>query len=288
MNTAVNVLEYVTKVTALGVRFWDEILGAAIGDGLNVVAYPETNLARRIPARRNYSGIYFLQHLPGLREAENGKGDDVYWNNPPAQKTFVIEVTDAQQRFQPFTFSADLPGRGLFSLACLPPISPPASEPFIPLYTSATRPVPGAMAVIRAELFDATNNKPAAWAVLEAHLNGITLAKSFADERGRVALIFAYPEPLQPFSLSPPSSNHTPLVEQEWQLELHAFYLPALAAAPFPKLCEVLAQPAAKLWKRLAPDVPFPEATLAFGKELVLKSESRSVLFLKPRCDLGF
>jgi len=89
------VLDRLTSVAPLGLRFHDANTGDAIGDGLNISAYPlgQPNAARSLfPNRR---GVFVLHHAPGLRTVENGAGDDDYWNNLPPKKDFVIEVRDA-------------------------------------------------------------------------------------------------------------------------------------------------------------------------------------------------
>jgi hypothetical protein len=286
MTSTIRVREHVTRVTPLGLRFWDEVSGSVIGEGLSVAAYSSQNPERRVRALTNHAGVYLLQNLPGLHEAETGAGDEAYWANLPAPKKFVIEVTDNDQRFQPFLFTAELPARSFFTLSCLPAASPPASPPeastVVPLYSAPTRAVPGAMAVLRAELYDSVNQKPAAWAVLEARLNGLPPVTGFADDQGRIALIFPYPEPIQPSSSGSPPANRRPLVEQQWVVQLRALYAPSLASAEIPDLCEVFAQPPATLLSELSPPTPLSEATLEFGKALVVKSQSQSLLFLTP------
>ena len=108
------VLDRLTSVAPLGLRFHDAATGGTIGDGLNVLAYPvgqpKTTRAL-VPNRR---GIFVLHHAPTLRDVENGTGDDDYWNNLPTKKNFVIEVRDEQSRFLPFQFVAALPTRGVY------------------------------------------------------------------------------------------------------------------------------------------------------------------------------
>ena len=48
---------------------------------------------------------------------------------------------------------------------------------------------------------------PAAWAVLEAHVPGRPVVRGIADAQGRIALIFAYPEPVTNVLESPPVSS---------------------------------------------------------------------------------
>ena len=95
-----------------------------------------------------------LRNLPGLRSAENGEGDANYWTSV-SKRSFVIEVVDIYRRFQPFSFQADLPAQGLFTLSCAPISSPlNTAKQVVPLYSAPARTVPGAMAVLHADLWD--------------------------------------------------------------------------------------------------------------------------------------
>ena len=76
------------------------------------------------------------------------------------------------------------------------------------------------MSVIRAEMNN-SNGKPAAWAVLEVRLSGKLIARGFADEAGKIALIFPTPAPLNNSLASPPEpSGKIPLAKQKWDLAL--------------------------------------------------------------------
>ncbi len=119
------IIERLTIVAPLGLRFRDEVTGKDIGDGLIVTAYTLDNPTRRTKAFVNKSNTYVLRSLPGLHEAEIGSGDSEFWDEPPKKRSFVIEVFDVERRFQPFTFVADAPVRGLFEWEGLPADSPP-------------------------------------------------------------------------------------------------------------------------------------------------------------------
>ena len=96
------VLDRLTIVSPLGVRFKDATTGEVIPNGLTVSAYPLTRPNARQSLFPNRRGVYVLRHAPGLRDVENGAGDADYWNNLPPKKDFVIEVRDDQSRFVPF------------------------------------------------------------------------------------------------------------------------------------------------------------------------------------------
>lgn len=306
MAHPVEILERLTLVAPLGLRFHDVATGVSVGGGLSVTVYPANNSARRVEARVNRSGTYVLHHAPGLRAFEQGAGDEDFWQNLPAPQSFIVEVVDREGRFQPFSFEAELPAaRGLFNW--LPPFepsppSPPAAAQSIPLYSAPARALDSGMAVVRADLWNAQANAPAAWAVLEARLGGVLQARGISDERGSIALIFPYPKPTDsPLSSpveSPPLLNkNVPLLEQTWELTLNAGYAPAASDATparLPDLRATLDQlnaPHAKLWTDLAAHEELAGVTLRYGQELILKSQDsitvsppapQSVLFITP------
>jgi len=303
-------LDRLTMVAPLGLRFHDTTTGAVVGDGLSVWAYPVGRPTAKRPAIANRRGVYVLHHGYGLRERENGDGSRAYWDHPdPPNKDFVIEVTDEQQRFLPFQFTASLPVEGIFKWD-VSLDSPLTARTTIPLFSATARTVVSGMAVIRADLWDTSTDAPAASAVIEAFTAGKFLGRGVADEAGRIAVIFPYPTPLSfaPASPlgsplgSPPVATSPPLTEQEWPLELRAFYTPVrpvtsppdLIEATLPDLRFTLSQPAATLWAD-AELTEILETNLRFGRELILKSrpspssppspltETRdSVLFITP------
>src|SRR5262245_6920336 len=128
------VLERLTRTAPLGLRFWDEVTGKVVGDGLEVTAYQTDNPFRRIEAVVNHAGVYVLTGLPGLAETEFGSGDSVFWAAPPATGTFKIEVVDTWKRFQPFVLTVDAPVRGIVTSPGSAVSSPPESSFGIPLY----------------------------------------------------------------------------------------------------------------------------------------------------------
>ena len=305
MIDPVVVIEHVTSVTPFGVRFWDEVTGSVIRDGLSVTSYTVvgsvrrvqtiddnrrvvTVLARRAQAFPNRQGVYVLRNLPGLRTAENGAGDANYWANVQT-RSFVIEVVDVYRRFQPFSFPADLPAPGLFSLNCLP-VSSPLERMLagVPLYSAPGRVAPGAMAVLHADLWDLDTHVPAAWAVLEAQVAGQPLVRGFADLNGHVVLIFPWPEPVNTALSSPGAplgATAIPLTQQEWPVQLQAAYTRLSPIPVMPDLCTILSQQAATLWMDSTQSQLLTAATLTFGQELVVRSQDPalpSILLITP------
>jgi hypothetical protein len=245
----------VVRTAQLGVRFWDAAGGRAVADGLEL---RERRTGRR--AIPNRSGVFVFHDLPP------GPG--------------AFEVRDRDQRFVDFGFTADTPHRGLFAPPCVAAASPPAAYGSIPLFSAPTRRTPPGQAVVRADLWDADMDAPAAGAVLE--ISGVNVAApalGVADARGRVVVLGPYPEPHWQ-GASPPARSSS-LSTQTWTVEAAVRYSPTSTSQPL-DLCEALTQPAATL---LASDSPFevlPPQTLGFGRELVLRSTGRSVLLVVP------
>jgi hypothetical protein len=292
MIDPVVVIDSITSVTPLGVRFWDEVTGGPIRDGLSVCAYAVagslskvqtladnrqvmTVVAPRIQAFPNRQGVYVLRNLPGLRVVEQGAGDANYWANVRT-RAFAVEVVDTFRRFQPCSFVANLPTQGLFRLHC-PPVNTAAdtvSESFT-LYSAPGRVAAGPMAVLRADLWDPEANMPAAWALLEAQVAGQPPARGYADFNGHVVLIFPLPEPVNTALSSPASplgTATTPLTQQVWQVQLQAAYQRLSPIPAMPDLCAIFAQQAATLWMDATQRQPITSATLKFGQELVFPS----------------
>jgi hypothetical protein len=294
-------LALVTLVAPLGLRFRDVVTNTFVNDGLSVTVYPQANPLRRVLAFANRTGVYVLHHAPGLSAFEHGAGDDAFWAGVPQGQPFIVEVEDTERRFLPFKLTLNLPQKGIYNwVSPLPsaaqPLSPPASVAPIPLYSAPTRSTPAGVAVLRAELWDPQTQRPAAWAVIEARVEDLLLARGIADERGRLALIFPYPPPQKfsvtspvgsPVDASPPAPRGPSIYEQEWRITLSAGYAPlasppsppdvaGVTATALPDLNATLAQlnqPPANLWLDFAQHVRLLAVTLRYGRELVLQSE---------------
>jgi hypothetical protein len=308
-------LDRVTIVAPLGLQFHDAATGTIVGDGLSVWAFPAGRPAARRQLIANRVGVYVLHHADGLIDLEHGAGDESYWQNLPPTKPFVIEVNDEYARFQPFQLTIDLPTKDIYKWNGTSNSSPLSSMTSIPLYSSPARSLFGGMAVVRAELHDPLRAGPlltaaegnAAATVLELYDEDLLVARGFADELGRLALIFPYPSPRtfppgsppgSPLS-SPPMATGPALTDQVWNLKVRAFYSPPLSSPldPFtedslPDLKSTLAQPEAQLWADADRTETLSEVALQYGRELILKSRSpsaspldeswESVLFITP------
>jgi hypothetical protein len=70
---------------------------------------------------------------------------------------------------------------------------------------------------------------------------------------------------------------------ESWPVRLRAFAAPqAGPVPPRPDLCTVLTQPEATLLAGASPATPLTDATLDYGRELVLRTSAESVLVVTP------
>jgi hypothetical protein len=281
MTTTPSVIERLSKVAPLGVRFWDEVSHKSIGDGLIVNAYRATQPDRRFALTINRANVFVLQSVPGLRDVEFGAGDQAYWDDLPSPQNFVIDVRDTAGRYLPFTFTADVPTRDLFAWIC----GSPPEQSGVPLFSTPTQSVPGGYGVIRAELrdesqFDTRTQEyaSASWAMLEAWYDGQRVGRGLADQQGRIVVLFSYPEPINPPISSPPTPR-TALTSQVWPIELRVFYS-SLSASQAPDLCAALSQSPATLLSALSPPTPLTSVNVAYGADAIVKTVGRSDLLI--------
>ena len=278
------VSERLTRTALLGVRFWDRVTGRPVADGLELV---ETTSG--IAATYGPHGVFAFHDLPGFRDAAYGAGDDTFWESPPSRGGFTFRVRDRARRFLPYTFDADVPERGLFAEDCGLTPSPPDVVGVMPLFSAPTRAVAGGMARVTADLWDVAADGPAAHAVLEVSAGGQAY-RGVADAQGRVAVLFAYPEPPLHASSPPPPPGSRALSHQSWPLTCSVRYAPAATSPPTPglagdeapDLCAVLTQANATLLASDSPVTPLGTQLLAFGAELPLRTPGHSELHILP------
>jgi len=295
------------RVAPFGVQFVDDQTGRFVADGLVVTGWPTGEPSRRVVARLNRSAVFVLHDVPGIRDLEMGAGDDAYWSTVP-RRPFVIDVDDMTRRFLPFRFTVELPLRGLLQLTCGSPPSVPGPGSTtvrgVPLFTAPTRPAVPGSAVVRADLWDAVANAPAAWAVVQASIpsavaRGVPPVRALADDRGQVALHLPCPDQEDldggPFE-SPSGPGPVPLTARTWSVDLAAAYGPLSSdpraatsshGAPIPDLCAAVMQPPATLWSDRSQTMPLTRASLTYGRETILRSIGsgagpQSVLLLTP------
>ncbi len=275
----IRILERLTIIAPFGLRFRDAVTGSVIDDGLSVVAYSAENPSRRVEAFTNRKGVYAFRGLPGMRDVEYPAEDSTHWIASAGKWNFVVEVADKRDRFIPFSLNVKAPVKGLYRWGAVP--SPPPVESPVLLYSAPARPILPAMAVVRAELWDPVLERPAAWALVEAVIDGVVQGCGISDARGRLLLMFPYPEP-KDGPASPPATSPTRLVDRKWSLQLNSFYSPASPVPAIPDLNKVFEQTKATLWFTLSPGTPLGPQTLKYGSELVLASQSKSELLITP------
>jgi len=184
----------------------------------------------------------------------------------------VLDVQDTQNRFLPFTLDVLLPARRLLTFGFGSPLSSPltAADRWLPVYSSPSRALPDGMSAVRAEIVDSGTGQPAAWALLEARAPGQPITTGMADAGGQVFLPLAYPKPI--VTLGSPGSPSLPVTSQTWTIDFAVRYTRAVPAPAMPDLAAALVQPAATVWQDVARTTPWTQATLRFGRELVLAS----------------
>lgn len=285
--TTLTLIEKLPLVAPLGLCFHDAATGEKVADGLKISVYPLTDNFRKIKtdALPNRSGVFVLQKAYGLENFRNGAGDAEFWANNPPRKTYIAEVFDAENRFQPFSFTLQLPVKGIYGWENTPPLSPNKTAASIPLYSAPTRKVTNAMAVIRAELRRA-DGKPAAFAVLEARFGGDLIARGIGDREGKIVLIFPTLAPQSnPLASPPTNATNAALAEQRWILDLNVKYqlsifqssppiAEEIAGENLPDLRRVLTQPSGKIWVDAAQTEELKTVVLRLGKELILRSKA--------------
>lgn len=280
----------------LGVRFWDPVLQSVVVDGLKVSAYPAGNPRLRVDAISNPSGVFVFHGLPGLRPFELRQGEKQEnpwknidpWSSPSSisYKRFCIEITDGTGRFLPFLLRVAVPNKNILSWNRCAPGSPPDMENgFVPLFSAPTRSAPPSYAVLRADLWDQAERRPASYALLKASFEGTHLAQGIADAKGRISLIFPYPEPARyqygsPGGSPPGMGVIIPLREQKWQIDLQAFYKPDFTSdenpIDIPDLETICNQPPATLWQKKTAGNGMVSVSVKFGEEKILKTEDGS------------
>lgn len=283
------IIESFSLVAPLGLCFHDAASGERIGNGLQVEVYtvspnPWKKKTRALP---NRSGVFVLHQEDGLPNFPFGAGDEEFWQNNPPEKDYVVEVTDAENRFQSFRFPLKLPVRNIFQWDAIPVVSPSKNLFSIPLYSSPTRLPLAGMAVVRAELRE-NDDVPASFAVLEARFEGTLVARGMADRDGKIALIFPALSPQNNPIVSPPATaTRIALAEQKWNLALTLKYQPnVFVSSPsetvfggetLPDLTRALKQANGTLWANAQKTDELTQADLKYGKELILRSREASV-----------
>lgn len=272
----IRVLERVRLTCPLGIRFWDPVTQRVEGDGLVVTVAPIDRPDRRQFGRSNRSGGFVFQDLPGLRSLEIGDEDDApVFPSPPLVREFIVRMNDPRGRFLPLSVRAVAPHAGWLGLHgdASPPDRPADS---LPLFSSPGRPLGSGLAVVRADLWDALSQQPAAWAVLEVSAStpgGSVTARGLSNADGRVVVVLPYPEMAPPPAPTSPPPSRIGLSAQSWELTLTVRYagLTGTETEP-PDLGDILGQATGTLLDQQSPATPLAGATLLYGQELILRS----------------
>lgn len=274
----------VSRLTPLGLRFWDAVDRRFVCDlALTARARQPGVAVEPTAAIVTTAGVYAFHGLPGLRDIENGAGDDAFWAaNPPAHE-LIVEVNDRERRFLPFTMSLRAPIRGIAAWQCAgdvfesPPSPAAATSAPVPLMSAPTRTVASPHCAVRAELWDASDAqesrwRPAAWAVLEVRFGGRLRARSFSDAQGRVLVPFGFPELGPEIPIDSPLSAGGPLAPVELVAELTVRWQPGASTTAAPDLCATLRQTPATLWSDTAKTTPLDTTTLRMSEQVLLGS----------------
>lgn len=283
-------VERVSVITPLGIRFWDPAFDVQISAGLTVTASPTGAADLAMTAVCTPSGIYAFNGLPGMHDTEYPQNNPDGPGSLPATAQFLIQVTDPTASFLPAAFFVDVPFKGIFPTD-LPQAPGAVAPPGFYLFSAPTRAASPLLAVVRAQLserLDATTEQPAKYAVLEVDTPDGDTWVGLADQRGVLALLFAYPTFTSTSSAASSLVPSAAVPQQSWPLTVRVRYQPSVLSFPpgssQPELRSVLAQAPATIWtQRASPPgqaVASLSSTLIFGQELVMSSAGESVLLV--------
>lgn len=205
----------------------------------------------------------------------------------------VVRIVDTAGRYLPTRLRTTLPlpaAPALNGAACV------AGD--VPLFLRPDQPAPAGLATVRAAIWNATADAPAAFALLllREPRSGRLLGRGLADERGQVLVAIAPGEPIDADgAASPPLPQ--PAASRSWSLQVEVRYDPALVrhtdagfgppdrpgAEPWPDLCELLAQPPRPAFAgRVSPPSPLDLATLRQGEPLILAADAGGLVVVHP------
>ncbi|HWI66181.1 MAG TPA: hypothetical protein VNT75_30485 [Symbiobacteriaceae bacterium] len=243
---------------ALAVQLWDSLYDRQEDAGFDVTLQLEGGSVRPLTAQSSGAGIFWFRSLPGAASGE--------------PRGVTLRVTDRQWRFLPVTLSLRLPEGPMPDV--LEPQGPSLWR--LQLYSSPVRRDLSGMAVVRATLWDAEADRPAAWALLtvEAGENRYT---GLADGEGRLCLPFPYPVLRRP--LLTEGAGPVPLYQHTWPAAVRIAYS---ALPPTPDLAPIMAQPPGLICPDPDERLDSWSIRLPFGSELLLRSGQRPVLLVRP------
>lgn len=282
-------LESLEVFSPLGIRYWDPVLDQQVKDSLLVSAWPSSKSGisntRAVDANRSRSGIYAFSHLPGITSQVALPSD---------RKDFVVFTRDLRERYLSTAFCVKLPldYLGIYPQNPLPSGGQPKG---VLLVSSPTRKVPPSMAAVYGSLWDAHEDRPAAHARVLVSLDNNACWNGVADERGRVAVVFPYPDLPTEFASSPSLSGAGNALLDGWTIKVEVFYEPSrvrrLSVPERPEqlrkqqpvdIATVLDQQKAEIWLSRSPlEIEDSYRTqLRFGHEVVLRTYRDSRLWV--------
>lgn len=278
----------VVRRALLGVLCRDAVNGQVVSEGLQLVLSDRLRPALRQPLLRNASGVFVLHGLPGWPRFGEVLDAMFATDSPPVSPAqasaptdgrYSLHASDRLDRYLPWRCPVELPGDGLLP-SPLEPMSPgPLGEPALPLFAAASAPLPGAHAVVRAELRSlATATEPSrsmCWAWCELWLGSQRLAAAPADAAGRVLLLAPLPRTREGTRRASPAQ---PGEFGQWTITLRAFWSAAQNPAVPPELSTLAKQPAVALLQASSPPLPLPAQTLFADAALIVRSDGVSHL----------
>ncbi len=263
----------VLRKAPLGVQFRDVLDRRVVADGLRVDLLDAQRPARPLRLRANPSGVFVAHALPGM----NGFAEPDLASPGSDPGRFSLVVHDLLSRYVDTNVALELPSDGLFEPACLS-ASPYDATPHVPLYSAPTRPLPGALAVVRADLRLASDaERPASWARVELWLGAARLGIGVADANGSLLLLCSQPAPREPTRRASPPAGFDRMA---WDVSLRAYWSPAHRADAVPDLCDIHGQPEVGLLDVRSPPAPLATIPLRAGEPLIVASADSSFLFV--------
>jgi len=262
--------ETIIRRAPLAVRCMDVVRDQPVSEDLHLEVYPRDNLQQPTFAQPSpVSGVFGVRTLPELRDYVTNVQDASAYCSPHLspedehrEANFVLLIQDKQQRFLPATL-----------LLCLPKTHVVA----VGLHSSPARfPIAG-MASIYGEIWDASADAPASWAVIGVTPPNNTKEYAIADARGMFHLMIPHPAP----------KSSGVLHEMKWDITCEVLYKPddQLDVSPWmpPDRRSVLNQAPADIH-----DTPGGEGkqsierSLSYQTPLVLRTENEARLKIEP------
>ena len=216
-------MESIVRRAPLALRLMDTVFNQQITDQLVVTAYrldaaqspvlKITDISQARSAERSrMSGLYGFASLDGLSgyEWDRQPASD-YCPGPGAPANYAIVIQDVAGRFLPQTLAL-----------CLPNATPQDNLFEVDLFSTASRLLPDTFGVIRAELWDISQGRPAAWAVMKATFAPNLDYVAVADARGVATVFVPYPPPDQS-----PLFGSQPIFKLTWPYAVQVHYAPS-------------------------------------------------------------